>query len=843
MNVLKPSPRHLRLSNFQYVFRQPPCAPQFLPHRQFSLTCHQRARRNARPSHDLHSDDNVDVNVIEEQVSGNERKRRRLSDEEIDQDIAEDEDLEHDILDLEKSINAFKIPEGADEDIKRQFFTDQELDRMGEGGSINDEDIYPHRIMPQRAIPVQAQIHLKKLNEALDEANTARPGDSKQQGNVWRWYTRSKINVPGFLQMIPRLAWDLIAKSQGSEENEAVAPDRMSRLAILATDKKAAGWDLTPGERYIQIEGTFLDGDQRQALQLFEELSDSDAGKDSKFMEMGVRMYAHHGNPERAHRLADRLFDLNNAADPRVLTPLIRAYAERRNEESMLTAWSLFQDLERRLSTDMRMQEYDTVVLSFLDSGNKDFALAVFRDMMLRGEAEHDYSRQNAFSKLANFIDITRSPQETNDLSLNAIKYLPRKYQNKWFYASWLRKLISEGQVNAASQVVELMYERGVKPDARHLNGITAAWLRDQRSSQKQRAEELGWSMIQRRLDFVQERRPSLSDTQASTSQMQPVSVNSDVQVPVPVSVSRPVPPATIETFCVLLEHYIRRGAYTYVRHLRDLLGPAQLQMNSMFMNRLLSAELQNHGHRRAWTRFEQWSQNTKPDLETWGYLWQCEKNHVHDIRNQDLAGFPLPRDLFGRMLVWLQSLSERERRYAMEDMDENMYQGVVLAFCLHHDLEGTFVAIHTLHAIFDVVPNEAIVRMLLNMFTKLLPVHVAEKEKRNAPRRSRRNKKSEKDRDRDLAAATYLLDSVRRERLQELAGKGIDFDDLGSEARAEENHKTCLAMLARVMQERNTRGSKNVMLNEDSKEIQEAAEECGLDQIDVEKALKVETG
>ncbi|KAL9060207.1 MAG: hypothetical protein Q9162_000821 [Coniocarpon cinnabarinum] len=844
MNVLRTSPRRLTIQGIVYVFGTPPCRSRNLLQRTRTFSSAQPclARNNTRRKDGRSKDDKFDINVIEERITGDQRKRRRLSDEDIEEDIEEDQNLEKDILDLEKGLGAFKVSAEDSEDMKRAVFSKEDLARLEEE-DYAEQDMSEHHILPQHPIPMQSQVFLQRLNEALDNFSLDHGQMQKHQSAVWRWYTRCKNNVPRFLSMIPKPAWDLLWRSQATDVPENI--DRLSHLAILSDDKLQNGWSLTSEERYVQIEGTFMEGDQRKALQLFEELSSAMDAADSRLLEMGVRMYAHHGDPQKAHRLADQLFELDNGADPRVLMPVISAYADQRKGESVDTAWSLYQEVRRRLSSDMQMPEYDTIVLGFLGSGHKDFALAVFRDMMLRGEGERRAAQESAFSKLSRFIDLTKSPQETTELSLNAIEYLPRRFQNKWFYASWLRKLISEGQVNAAAQVVELMYERGVKPDAKHMNGIMAAWLRDQRASQKELAEQLGWTMIQRRLDFVQERQQSAARAPAvasSQTSVQHLNVGEHPHIDIPVTMSRPTPPATIETFCILAQHYIRQGLFTHVFHLHSLLEPAELQINAFFMNQLLSIELRTKEPSKMWQLFLKMSASVKPDLETWTTLWDASKNYTPSNPDEpDLRDFPTSRELFRDMMEWFRSLRGQEQSHAIEDMDEDVYRTIIQVFALHNDLPGIFVAMHTLHSDLKAEPTESVVRALLHALAKLMPNNVSHRDRRDHRHRPRRGKRRNLDHEREMVAATYLLDTVRKQRLNALAERGIEYDDLSAEAQSEENHRICLAMLVRVIQERYTQGMKSTMSNEESKRIQVAAEECGVAQIDVEKALAVE--
>lgn len=855
MNLSRIGARQITSLGIRHIFRFRQRQVQHLSRRSFSYTCARSTRRN-----NVFDDDQFDINVFEDEVGGPARKRRRLTSEEIERDVNDGEIEDDNIINLEKSLESFGLSDEEEEDVVREVFTQDEIDHMQQQSdralSMQDFTSFTtYHILPRKQIPKQSQLYLNKLNESLDEVGMSIGKPERLQEDIWRWYTRSKDNVPDLVSMVPREGWERIWTSQAVDS--PTNPDRIVHLKTLAQDRESAGWELSQQERLMKIEGTFLEGKQQAALDLFEESLLHGDAETAQFLEIGVRMYSLNGNTVRAEALVDQLFAFNRMADPRVITSLVCAYAARRDEISILRAWSLFQELQRRLSSDMRMEDYDTVALGFLESGHKDFALAVFRDMMLHGQKEKMTGIHSSFTKLKDFVSLGHSSRESTEISLDAIKYLPRRFQNKYFYASWLRKLLSEGQTNAAAQVVELMYERSVKPDAKHVNGLIAAWLRSRRSFDKDRAEELGWTMVQRRLDFCTERRRTQTDTTPDKSSMasrgfiifpEGLSVNENSRgLRVPINISRPVPAASIETFCILLQFYLRRGWYNHVRHLRDLLDPAELSLNSFFMNHLLYAELRTKGYRRAWTRFESMTRTVYPDMETWVCLWECEKQHVHDVRNTDLSGFPMPRDLFGRMIAWLDGLRGQAKTNALADFDESHYHEIVRCFCYAKDLEGCFVAIHTVHRLFGFTPTESLVRSMLMMMSKLLPPRTASIEKQmypqRYPRRQRAKWKLRQEYERDMAHATYLLDTTRKERVAGLARHDVLFEDLSSDSQALENHKVCLGILLRIMEERRADGRVDVKLHAGHPPIQRAAEEMGLERIDVADALKITLG
>lgn len=821
-----------------HLLRAPSCATlsrprygSFIAPRSFSTRPATFARRRhdqkeRRQEQELEKDhDDIDVNYFEEDMGPNPKRRR------IDTDVRRQEEAERreddefralqdgvDEFDLDETEDMFGAKDKLDQHAANAIFTD--LD-----GPSQLHSILPHHISTSDPLPRQSQIHIDRMNEALDEA-TLDPSQDKAREKIWRCYQRSKLNVPKFTSIIPVAAWHLIWLSQASDS--PFNSERAGHLNVLAHDKRDAGWTLTSTERYAELEGMFLTGDKTKALQLWEDAYNSDDAQNLSFLEMGIRMFAYCDDTARAQDILTHLFQIHPSANPRICIGLIHAYCHKDSEQGLIDAWNTYLDLRRRLNSDMNMADYDAVSLAFFASGNKDYALAVFRDMMLSGDPRSQESTEfyrNAAERVNKLISSSSTIQDANEISLSGMTYLPRRFQNKFFYASWLRKLISQGQLDAAAQVVELMYERGAKPDAKHINGLVSAWLRAGSSTAKRNAENMAWSMIQERIQFVQTRKAlDLADGQAfARSKVH----DTGEGIKIPEFTKRTTPSASIETFCILLQYYLRRGMFKHGRHLRNLLAEAEIPMNSYFMNHLLFAELRNRGYRHTWSRFEVMSRSVTPDVETWDCLWECMKNHADTTRNTDLTGFPTARQLFARMMDWYAGLQGQQRRDAMGDFDVDTLNDVIRGFVLSSDLEGSFVAMQALNQRFHIQPTEQTVRMLIMQIARL------DTPKATSSWFNRKITKSEQNEQR-MARTTEVLNLLRQRRLREIYEQGYDFKDMSIEQQAKENHRVLLALLFNVI--RQTEGPMKVH----TLAINKAAKEMGVEQIDVSKVLEV---
>lgn len=760
-------------------------------------------------------DDAFSFSIFDEDDKG--IARRRTSD--LDLPGEEEAKLEARIKELEDDLRGTSVPNAMSEEMIQRFYSEEERQAImaNVDRTLSKDETLPHHVQPHDTIPQQSQVFLDKFNATLDQVSM---GASRAQvrKDIWKWYARCKTNVPNFLKMIPREAWDILWKSQSA--GTLGESDRSSHLRVLAQDKVSSGWTLSDAEQLAQLEGLYMDGQRSEAVKQWDILRGTDDRPEMALLETGIHMFALEGQPERAEAALDDMLRLYPKSDPRTIISVISCCCKVRD---VSRAWTLYQKLQEMLGTDMRMEDYDAVCNDLLAIGEKEAALAVFRDMMLAHEQQQQQS--DSFQPLKRFselVSLAKTPQEANNLSLQSMTFLPRRWQNKMFYASWLKKLIGQGDVDAASLVVDLMYERGVSPDARHLNGLIGAWLRNGSPAARKAAEERAWAMVQKRIDFTRERR--LAKTPNASVHKRSIGEHGD-DITVPISISKPVPAATIETFCILVQHYLRRSEFGHVRHLRDLLVDAEIPMNSFFMNHLLNAELRNRGHRAVWSRFEHMRRTVEPDFESWIILWQCMKHHLDTVRNQDAAGFPSARNLFAQMMHWYLSLDERRRRQAAEELDIEGYNDVLRGLCLSRDLEGVFVAMHALHSLFGRLPDERTAHMIILMIARLDIRPATKQWLAHRVTRSARNT-------RNIAQTTEVLDLIRKHRLAQMAEMGVEVAELSTEARAEENHRTLLSLVFAVI----TRRSEG--MDEYHAAINAAAGEMGVDTFDIQDTM-----
>lgn len=806
------------------------------------------------------------VRVFDQNERGGRLRRRRSDIDEVDpleeefreglpdDAIGADGDPEkafRDAQDFKKLLEDDRFSLPAEGDSMQKF-----LGQVGEGEAQNmdaldrmlqESDIFAHQIEPNGALPRQSQLYLDKLNSVMD-LYYLKPDGEKTRRQVWVWYERCKANVPNFLHIIPKSGWDLLRQSQ-SEDGKGFE-EQTIHLGVLAKDKTKAGWDLTDAERIAQLEGDFMQNRESSALEEWETLRAEQADMPLALFRSGIRMHAMAGNLERADVLATELFRKQQDADPFDLClPIIWACCTS-DPPDVAMALKYYAVLRDQLGSRMTVAEYDEVSHAFLSIGEKDAALAVFRDMMLAGESQMERNSAGPLRRLKSFVAINEDPQDTNRIHLQTMKWLPRRFQNKIFYASWMKKLLGEGQLKAAALVIDLMYERGLRPDAKHMNGLLTAWMREGTPYAREQAESRGWAMIQNRLNFVAARAQTKDGCEHK-----PVLVPLD-RLSVKLYTQKKMPSATIETFCIMAQFYLRRSMFEHVRCLRDLLDAAEIPMNSFFMNHLLHAELRNRGPQGVWSRFNFTTRTVRPDMESYMILWEALHRDFDGNRRMDAAKeppFASPRQLFAKMMEWFESLTEAQKSEALEEFNVEGLNDVMSTFSLAKDIEGALVALSIMHTQLGQQADKRVGHSLIMLVARLdVDTRVNRGKSRSARNRNQENVnrasgvlRQIQDQRRKLILEAGGVDPwpessippMRKDQAQD------DVDDDGVEYRGSEftqkelgaeNTKVLLTFLYVVIQNRRD-GEERTM-----RALSSAMEEMGVRQFDLNEAMSL---
>lgn len=666
--------------------------------------------------------------------------------------------------------------------------------------------------LPPLSVPL-----LKRLNASLREA-ALHPDSVTRRKELWRWYCRAKYSIPALPAMLPQRAWQVLWETQSVQSSSN--PDRLLHIKQILDDMTALGLRLNSLQEHAYVETLVALGRTDAAVQRWEQENEAGQGADHESLQLGIKLFANTGNLDKAHDILQQYLKQHPNQDPRVILLLISANVKKGNSHMAFALYSL---LRSKLQSQMAMDDYDAVALMFLEANQKDLALGVFRDMMLQGnhalergnfsKAKQEELYQAFFKRMGALQSYSGDAYDFNSVPLTAMSALPNQWQNKYFYGSWLKKLIGMGQLEAASQVLELMYERQIEPDSKHVNGLVGAFLRSEDPALLHKGEKLGWSMIERRLQFAWRRRQRNRGDRPSSAESV---YKTEEGITIPTHVARPVPRATIETFNVLALHYLVKEKWAYISHLHGKLRPAEINMDSYFMNHLLYAELYSKEHKSVWRRFIKYARSTSPDVETYNCLWAGEVRHLDPLKNEDRSGFPLPRQLFSVMVTWFSSMDAKRKKSAIEDFTLDLYVKIVQSFCADKDFTGCLVAMHGLAELFQQYPDHDVARVITTAVSNLAEYQVPS----IRGRRGRQQMAVSQARLQNTGKAISALANRRNAAALE---HGIDNSKLNAEARAVEN-LNILSEFIRVVQVRTTGNADTV-----EPMIAQAARDMGL--------------
>ncbi|KAE8390697.1 hypothetical protein BDV23DRAFT_193509 [Aspergillus alliaceus] len=664
--------------------------------------------------------------------------------------------------------------------------------------------------------------YVGKFNECLKRITNDKANE-RLGPELWKWYRRCKQVVPEFLESIPEEAMALLWYSQTGTCGRS---SRATHIQILAEDAMSVGKSLSTPHLLTYIESLRKSGKTKEALDQWEahQTGLSQHKKDLEaYWKLGVRLFAAEGDPQRAQDIALAFLANDKSREPRILLPIITAWGRQPDKEAEVKAWALYLQLKTFLGNTLTMEDYDNVSIGLLKAGRLNLAIAVFKDMMVTGQdPAHDSTSlyKAAVGLVGNLQASSISERDVNKVSLSTLTVLPRKFQNRFFYASWMKKLIGMGEVDSAALVIELMYERGVKPDSKHLNGIIAAWLRDGDPDAREKGERLGWSMVQQRIDNTWARTDSTGNTPRLT-------VSLDTGNPrIPKWMQREIPPANIETFSILLLHYTRRSDEGMIKYLVKCLGDAHIKPNSYFMNHLLYAELRKQDIKSLWNKFQTMSASIQPDLETFACLWDCGKLQYDRGRTAFVADFPSARGLYAEMMQWYFRLPARRRTAAQEEFSKELYDQIIRCFCLSKDLPGTLIALYSLRSTFGFSPDDVTARLIVLQVARMAGVPPD-----TPKRRLRRLSTTPKSKD-NIAHVNRLVDILSERKVSALQARGLTLETLEPEER-EQYQLDIMADLLRIIMGRAATGSTKV---ED--QIASVAEEMSVLGVDLGSSL-----
>ena len=655
------------------------------------------------------------------------------------------------------------------------------------------EERWPQIQIDLKAPPGRS-VYLDHLNKALKDYLEHKESRSKR-GVLHKSFLQFGFYLADIVQQIPEATWEVLFESTITAEIKGDSKWAFRRNAVFES-MIASGKTPSASQKLLYMDSLSNSNRSIQAIELWEDMEKEvkeDPAALARHQVIGVSLFISRGDPRRAEELALLYLENEPPEESRMLRGVLAAWLEQEHRAATKRAWALYLRMKARLGCLITMQDYDNIIMTFLNHHRTDLALAVFKDMMLTNQDSEETSLElyeKARALMSKVQDENIGLEDLNALALTSLTTLPRKFENRFFYGSWLKKLIGMGQLDAAAQVVELMIERGVKPDPKHLNGIIGAWMRSGRDASHEKAERMAWAMVHERLDFVDKR--NLRTNPASLQFVPPELKPDRVHV---------IPPANIETIDLLLSYYVHRNRNDQVELVEKVRVAAEITPDSFYMNHLLYHEGRQGNLYALWRKYVDAFAFIAPDLETFECLWRAQKAHLEDRFPSHPNEFPGTHVIMREMALWLLALKGKKLDDVRNEFDRDLYSNIIYCMCLTGDFEGALVTCYFLKDRLGIYPGASTAKMITSAFAGL---EVGATTNRSLYWKLRREKtRPSPGFEKVFNQIGQLYEDFWNARMRILEDEGIPTNDLPDFVRNEEG-LYILTLLVKHVQERN---------------------------------------
>ncbi|KAL8416660.1 hypothetical protein RB596_006990 [Gaeumannomyces avenae] len=554
------------------------------------------------------------------------------------------------------------VPKQAEEEVQKELAKCKPFTK-----EINTIGIYTLHARPI----IQLNWHLKRSARRIAQGKIRR----KNIHDTWKLYALARPLLQNSWERVPRQIWELLWRllSWDGPENT----NRMGRVYQLGKDMRAAGIPIDDTCQVLLIEAAFVEGPRKEAVEAWKRFSL--LPKHSKelredYLTLGVRMHSIQGDLERAGRALDKLLKKTRPSDPRFMLTFIRACAQ--DKTRLDKAWETYRLMRDLLGPDIKMEDYDEVVASFLLSKQAELAFKVFVDMMFSGAI---------------------------DLHGKTTK-LPSEVNNHFFMGKWLKRLIGAGNLDGALEVLKFMQTKGILAAKVQVNGLIGAWLRSGLAENLEKADKLAWAMVRSRMAFVElRRREALVDWPIRLVQ----TPNKNEDLPDNLGLTF-VPQASLETFSLMAENYKERGLHSKLEGLWVAFQKCEMSTDSFMMNQLLESYNQEGMGLKAREVYKALTEEhaLAPDAYTFFALYrslEINLRHWGSMTDEVMRGEgQICREIFRDMVgsSWA---------FEAEEVQQALMRIVLHSFRKCGDNVGVIIALRAMRDVFDRLPGHAI--------------------------------------------------------------------------------------------------------------------------------------
>jgi pentatricopeptide repeat protein len=509
-------------------------------------------------------------------------------------------------------------------------------------------------------------------------------------------------------------------------------PKRLENLEILIRDMEATNMDITRHSEILRVEKSASIGAIQEAMQqwvrgpthrhysmdqskesgmnivraetillasqdMFEaQLAFMDF--DREWLELGARLHAMVGEDHRVSSIVKRLGQDLTKLDPRVAVSIIENLNRSGATHTAEQAWDVFNVVLRTPAFSVPFEDMVTICESFLRSGQLPYATSVL--CLMAEKCDHsDIQRQHIFADLySEMLSRSTTLEEVDNVSLELLDYLPEGPISSSFFDKWLKESARAGDKEHTSEIIELMFEKGRAPQARHIDKLLDVWIKTAGPEKSSRAETLALSMIKKQLHS------SVGISAHAHSR------EGELPMQMPKYLKRMIPAADPRTYVILMRHYANLGDVDAAKQtLRLMTHSSNLHLDGQMTRAILAIHFTMEDVRGAWQFFQLVRHDPafQFDMRTSAVLWKGLNLHLARNKTQSLEGYPGPRYLFEVMLKELFVHHEPTDIPISERPSETMYERIIHCFCLAEDTPGVILALHSMKAIFNINPSQ----------------------------------------------------------------------------------------------------------------------------------------
>jgi hypothetical protein len=557
----------------------------------------------------------------------------------------------------------------------------------------------------------------RRLRHLLRRTDANAIDDVAIQGPIWRAYTEAKRADKMLCLTLSVRDWQILwdTQSVASEKH----PRRALHLEELGRDMSLHKKLLTPAMRANYLDSLFTNGKESEAMQEWEAehtrvQEPGQRGFDPEHLEVGAKLFARLSEPQRARELMDLLFALCPDWNPSVMVLVLRAHTDSRLGEHHEVANEIYHTFRERMDGQMTIEHYDSCFVGFLEARHLKFAQRVFRDMIKGGHLAVPGNTQGVkelYKRLYMLYRLGDNVSSMTSIALDAIAVLSSEYHGH-LYGTWIKTTVILNAPQAAAQILDIMLQRGYKPETFHFNMLIKVLLRSKVKPNVLKAENIGWRMF----EVASAQQDVLTaDYHEGTKDTNP----------------RLFPAANETTFAMMLQHHADRLQWEHVDYITRQLKETAITPNASLMNVLIDMKTRKGAYAEAWSIYTQLTHRSAsvnptgvnptgvfPDGATFRHLWKNLRLALGDFATRSDPNLPSPRALIKETIQWWRLCRSRPDasrfRLGLTAADGHAITALILhCFSYMEDHAGSLVALHVMRHHFAIFPTAKAVEIL----------------------------------------------------------------------------------------------------------------------------------